>query len=67
MLDTKIGSGKKDDAAQVAQRGFEAMMKGEGDVVTGWQNKLRSAIANILPAGDTAEMHRSMAEPQHAK
>ena len=51
MLDTKIGSGKKDDAAQVAQRGFEAMMKGEGDVVTGWQNKLRSAIANILPGG----------------
>jgi short-subunit dehydrogenase len=67
ILDTKIGRGKKDDAAEVARRGFEAMMKGEGDVVTGWQNKLRSAIANILPAGVAAEMHRSMAEPEHAK
>ena len=25
----------------VARHGFEAMMKGEGDVVTGWQNKLQ--------------------------
>lgn len=63
MLDTKIGSQKKDDPADVAARGFEAMMKGEGDVVTGWQNKLQSAIANVLPAGMTAEMHRRMAEP----
>lgn len=43
-------------------------MKGEGDVVTGWQNKLRSAIAYILPAGVTcAEMNRSMAEPRCAE
>jgi hypothetical protein len=39
------------------------MIKGEGDVVTGWQNKLQSAIASVMPAGMTAEMHRSMAEP----
>ena len=38
-------------------------MDGKGDVVTGWQNKLRSAISNILPAGVVAEMHRGMAEP----
>lgn len=37
------------------------MMKDEGDVVTGWQNKLRSAIANVLPADVTAEQHRAMA------
>ena len=40
MLDTKVGQGKKDDAADVARTGFKAMMKGEGDVVTGWHNKL---------------------------
>jgi hypothetical protein len=33
-------------------------------VVTGWQNKLQSAIANVTPAGVLAEMHRRMAEPQ---
>ena len=65
MLDTKIGQSKKDDPAMVARQGFAAMMKGEGDVVTGWQNKLRSAIANITPADMLAEMHRGMAEPRH--
>jgi short-subunit dehydrogenase len=64
MLDTKIGQSKKDDPAMVARQGFAAMMKGEGDVVTGWQNKLQSAIANVTPAGVLAEMHRRMAEPQ---
>ena len=64
MMDTKVGQQKKDDPAMVAQKGFAAMMKGEGDVVTGWHNKLQSAIANVLPAGLTAEMHRSMAEPR---
>ena len=67
MMDTKIGQSKKDDPADVAKRGFQAMMNGEGDVVTGWQNKLQSAIANILPAGVTAEMHRAQAEPGTAK
>jgi short-subunit dehydrogenase len=67
MMDTKIGTEKKADPADVARQGYKAMMKGEGDVVTGWQNKLRSAIANVMPAGLAAEMHRSMAEPGSAR
>jgi len=63
MLDTKVGQGKKDDAADVARIGFEAMMKGEGDVVTGWHNKLQSAIANVTPASILAEQHRKKAAP----
>jgi short-subunit dehydrogenase len=63
MMDTKVGTAKKDDPAMVAEKGFSAMMKGEGDVVTGWHNKLQSAIANVLPAGLTAELHRKMAAP----
>ncbi len=51
----------------VAKTGFDAMMKGEGDVVTGWHNKLQAAIAHVTPAGVLAEMHRSMAEPGTAK
>jgi uncharacterized protein len=65
MLDTKIGQQKKDDPSMVARKGFDAMMNGEGDVVTGWQNKLQTAIANITPADMLAEMHRGMAEPKH--
>jgi short-subunit dehydrogenase len=67
MLDTKVGVSKKDDAAQVAKVGFDAMMDGKGDVVSGWQNKLQSAIANVLPAGLLAEQHRKMAEPGSAE
>jgi uncharacterized protein len=66
MLDTKIGQSKKDDPADVAQIGFDAMMRGDGDVVSGWQNQLRSAIALVTPSGILAEMHRHMAEPGSA-
>jgi short-subunit dehydrogenase len=67
MLDTKIGASKKDDPADVARQGFEAMMQGKGDVVTGWHNKLQSAIANITPASILAEQHRKQAAPGSAK
>jgi uncharacterized protein len=63
MLDTKVGAQKKDDPAEVAKTGFEAMMAGKGDVVTGWQNKLQSAIALITPSGVLAEQHRKQAAP----
>jgi short-subunit dehydrogenase len=67
MMDTKIGQGKKDDPAKVAKQGFDAMMRGEGDVVTGWQNKLQSAIASITPSDMLAEQHRKMAQPGTGK
>jgi len=67
MLDTKVGSEAKDDAAMVAKTGFEAMMKGEGDVVSGLKNKIQSAVANVTPAERLAKQHRQMAEPGTAK
>ena len=45
----------------------EAMMRGEGDVVAGWQNKLQAAIAHVLPSGTLAEFHRKQAAPGTAK
>jgi len=63
MLDTKVGTQKKQAADEVAKIGFDAMMRGDGDVVTGWSNKLRAAIANLTPSGVLAEQHRKMAEP----
>jgi hypothetical protein len=50
-----------------AENGFEAMMKGEGDVVSGWKNKLQTTIANVTPSDALAEQHRKMAEPGSAK
>jgi short-subunit dehydrogenase len=67
MLDTKVGSGKKMDPAAVAEQGIEAMMKGDAEVITGWQNKLRAAISLVAPSGALAEMHRKMAAPGTAK
>jgi short-subunit dehydrogenase len=63
MLDTKIGQSKKDDPADVAKTGFDAMMRGDGDVVSGWMNKLQAAIASVIPAGLLAERHKGGAEP----
>jgi short-subunit dehydrogenase len=63
MMDTKVGQSKKDDPADVAKIGFDAMMRGDGDVVSGWKNKLQSAIATLTPSGLLAEQHRKMAEP----
>jgi short-subunit dehydrogenase len=63
MTDTKIGQSSKDDAADVARAGFAAMMRGDGDVVAGWKNKIKTSIASVTPAGWLAEMHRREAEP----
>jgi short-subunit dehydrogenase len=67
MVDTKVGQGKKDDPADVARTGFDAMIRGDGDVVSGWQNKLQTAIASVTPSGVLAEMHRDMAEPGYSE
>jgi uncharacterized protein len=66
MMDTKAGTSSKMDAGKVARIGFEAMMNGEGDVVTGLKNKLQSAIAAVTPSGVLAEQHRKMFEPGSA-
>ncbi|MEO7338816.1 MAG: SDR family NAD(P)-dependent oxidoreductase [Caldimonas sp.] len=66
MMDTRVGVQKKDDPADVAQAGFDAMMNGEGDVVAGWKNKVQAAVAHVTPASMLAEQHRKVAEPGSA-
>ena len=63
MLDTKVGQSEKDDPAKVARDGFDAMMRGDGDIVSGWKNKLQTTLAAVTPSGVLAEQHRKMAEP----
>jgi uncharacterized protein len=68
MMDTKVGAQEnKADPADVARIGFEAMMKGEADVVAGLKNKWQVAMAGITPAEALAEQHRKMAEPGSAR
>jgi short-subunit dehydrogenase len=67
LMDTKLGTGKKADPAKVAKIGWEAMMRGEGDVVVGFKNKLQAAMANVAPDSMLAEQHRKMAEPGTGK
>ena len=63
LMDTSIGQAKKDDPADVARIGYDAMLDGEGDVVSGWKNKLQAAVANVTPASMLAHQHAKMAEP----
>ncbi len=67
MLDTGVGAAKKASAAGVARTGFDAMMRGDGDIVSGFKNRLQAAAAQIIPAGFLPRQHRKDAEPGSAR
>jgi short-subunit dehydrogenase len=57
------GAQRKDDPAEVARLGFEAMMRGdEQDAISGWRSKLQSALATVMPAGATARPDRKISK-----
>jgi uncharacterized protein len=68
MMDTKIGtSDSKDDPADVARDGFEALMAGKERVVAhSLSTKLQGRGGKLMPDSAKAEMHRKMAEPGSA-
>jgi uncharacterized protein len=50
MQDTKLGLSDKDDPADVAREGYEALMAGTDHVVAGsFKNKVQAAAGNLLP------------------
>jgi uncharacterized protein len=68
MLDTKVGAGDKDDPADVARDGFEALMAGDERVVSAsMKTKLQARAGRVLPDRLKAAMHADMAEPGGAK
>jgi hypothetical protein len=68
MLDTKVGSEDKDDPADVARDGFQAMMEGKERVVSAsLKTKLQAGTSRVMPDSAKAQMHRRMAEPGSAK
>lgn len=65
--DTKLGSGEKDDAAQVAKEGYEALMAGKDHVVAGsFKNKLEAAAGYALPDPLVAKGHAAQSAPGSA-
>jgi short-subunit dehydrogenase len=68
MTDTRVGAGKKDDPAKVAEQGFEALMRGDDHVVAGsFMNKVQAVAGKVVPDTAKAQMHRKMAEPGSAQ
>jgi short-subunit dehydrogenase len=67
LLDTKVGAGDKDDPADVARDGFEALMAGDERVVSAsLKTKAQGRAGRFMPDSAKAEMHRKMAEPGSA-
>jgi short-subunit dehydrogenase len=64
MLDTKVGQMPKSDPAKVARVGFDAMLKGESDVVAGWINKVQAVASRVAPGRLVARIHGKLAEPK---
>ena len=63
LEDTKVGQSKKDDPAEVAKTGWDAMNDGKQSVVHGLMNKAQVLASGVLPESATAALHRKQAEP----
>jgi short-subunit dehydrogenase len=65
MDDTKVAEAKKDDPAEVAKDGFEAVMAGKDHVIAGSvRNKAQVAGSRVLPEKARAAMQAAQTRPQ---
>lgn len=65
MLDTKVGSGSKDDPRDVAREGFEALMLGkERALSASFSTRAQGRGSRLLPDRLKAKAHRRLAEPR---
>lgn len=67
LMDTRMSELPMMEPERVARIGFDAMLKGEGDVVAGFSNKLQVAASKLMPAEAVAAAHRKIAEPGTAR
>lgn len=64
MLDTKAGTSEKDDPADVARDGFDAMIAGKDHVVAGaFKNKVQAVMSEVTPEPMKAAQHAKLTEP----
>ena len=65
--DTKLGVSEKDDPADVAREGYEALMAGKDHIVAGsFKNKVQATVSHIVPDTVAAGVHRKQSEPGSA-
>jgi short-subunit dehydrogenase len=65
MEDTKVAEANKDDPAEVAKDGFEALMAGKDHVIAGSaKNRAQVAGAKLLPERTRAGMHAAQTRPE---
>ncbi len=65
MEGTNVDSSSKDDPADVARDGFEALMAGKSQVVGGSaKNKVQVAAAKVMPDQARAATHAKMTKPK---
>jgi short-subunit dehydrogenase len=68
MQDTKVAGADKDDPADVARQGFEAMMAGKDHVLAGSpKNKAQTAASRVLPETTRAAMHAAQTRPREGE
>jgi short-subunit dehydrogenase len=65
MGDTKVAQSDKDDPADVARQGYEAMMAGKASVVAGSvRNRIQAELGTHLPDALAAPIMARMTKPQ---
>lgn len=68
MNGTPVGDGAKDDPAEVARQGFEALMADRHHVIAeSLKTKVQGAATNLMSDPMLARVHRAMSEPKAAR
>ncbi len=63
LKDTVLGNAPKSDPLEVANTGFNAMMRGDESAVHGLSNKIITATSGLLPPGIASRLHGIAAQP----
>jgi uncharacterized protein len=67
MDDTRLARQRKSDPADVARKGFEALMKGKDHVVAAmFKEKAEIVAGQVTPETIKAQQHRKLSEPGSA-
>jgi uncharacterized protein len=64
MVESKIMDTKLSDPAKVAKDGYEALMKGDDKVVSGFKNKAMVAGSNVMPDTAVAAQMDKLQQPR---
>jgi uncharacterized protein len=64
MQESKILDTKLSDPAKVAKDGYEALLKGDDKVISGFKNKAMVGMSNVMPESMVADQMHKMQEPR---